>query len=626
MTTSELFLALISTLTISMIGTTVGYGLIRIFKLKVAQSFIAFIAFFLGNLIINILFSIVITKGLTIQALLLPLIALGIWLAPKDQQTLSGSMKAVFAPVLIFNLVWSLFYILALWPLINPVDGFPILYKDTYYYTMISESIWKSGNENILNGINFSPYLTSGTSQYHYYELHQNLLQSKPFGLSSAWSFVLSVPTTMAAQGSLLILSILSIYIPTLDKRIGYLIGFILLFIAGFNIIPFEYDEKNNFTSNIINHVSPKYLILYMGLLLITHLIYSRKYLWSFLVFASLPLFTFFTLPVVLGAGILGAFLLLITKTISLNQAILYVSIIMFTSIGLVLFYHFTSVPEEFQRLKINYYDVLMGLIKEPLLFIKRVIGTHVYYPLDYIPFLSLLVVLLLTKGFTKKSLKKNLPLIFYYFLIFEVAIAATWVLFNFHEQAWQTQYYFLGIGTNTLLCWSFILMVKEPRNVRWLYISIVILVCSVKIFDGIKDHYLFKGQLSKKFSKAIEETIRKENIKTIAFLAYDPIYPTVYPVGNFLLNVEPSMRFECIDESIIHSDNVNHKNTTFHQYCLHKKDGQSILDMQSDFMKTYEIDHIISRANNDSSTILKNTTIVAIDTLNNVVIRKLKH
>jgi hypothetical protein len=208
---------------------------------------------------------------------------------------------------------------------------------------MIAESIYHTGHENVLNGINYSQYINSGTSPYHYFELYQTILQSKIVGINSLWSLICSVPIFMSVQASLLIHAILNATKPRLGISFSYFLGFALLFISGLNVLPIEYTEKNNFTVDMINHVSPKYLMIYMTLLLLIYLIHIKEYKLTLVIASALPIFSYFSLPVILVSGFLGVIVLRLTKSITTREFFYFSLLLISVPVSIFTFYHYTS-------------------------------------------------------------------------------------------------------------------------------------------------------------------------------------------------------------------------------------------------------------------------------------------
>jgi len=619
----DIISAIFSPIIVAILSLILGLWIIKLTRIAIPPIFMCFAGLSIGNLIINIITSIWITNGITVQLLFIPLLFIGILISPKRTTYEPFEFKKNILIILSYSTIWVIFYIISLWELIINTEIIQTLYRDVYYYVMVSESIFSSGNENSLNGINSSEYLKSGTSPYHYYELYQTLIFSKLFNFNSLWSFIFSVPVFMGVQASLLINAIISSIAPYLNKKIIFSLGFLLLFILGFNLVPIDYTEKNNFTLNIINHVSPKYFVVYMLMILMTYLTYHKYFSLLFVFMAIIPIISFLYLPVILGTGILGSFVLYFTKSMSLKKISVYISLIFITCLGILSFYHFTAIPKDFQRFGLNYHEIIISFLNNPFHVIKRIIGAHAYYPFDYLQYILAILILFFSLKRNKEFFKKNLGVFIFFIILFEVAVVITWLLFDFHIEGWQFQYFVVGIGSNVIICWLFIQLVDQSIKYSWIYLSVVLLFISFRIYEASTDHYVIKKTMTSSFTQKVKEIFDTQKVEKIAFIEKDPRYPTIEPIGNFLLNIDSEIQFECISQSIINSDNPIYNKCTFYQYAKKESIVKESFELQIEFLKKYKIEYLLIEKTDSTSQLYKATNEIAFDSINDLSLRK---
>jgi hypothetical protein len=583
-------------------------------------------------MIINIITSIFVTDLITIQVLFIPILFV-LYLNNRNRQTeITEENKTILSSVktiLIFNVLWALIYFLSYIPLMSDTVLETNLYGDNYYYVNISETIWNTGNENILNGINYSEYFDNGTSPYHYFELYQNQIQSKFFNISPLWSFLISVPILLGTLASILIFSFINSLDWKTKKIFPIATAVLLVFVSGMNVLPLEYTEKGNFTMQMINHVSPKYLMLFICLLGTGLLITMKQYRNATIIFLCIPIFSYMMLPVVLFSLLIGNGLLWIFKRINSKEFLLILFYVSMSTLFIVLFYRITSIPIEYQRLGLEYSKVLDSFLNDPITVFKRIIGSHFYYSADYLLYIICLIAFITMNW--QRLLKRtlNLETAVFFVLLLEGAFASTWLLNDFHIQAWQPQYFTSGIGSSVMIILIF-LTCRERKTILFKSFSALILSISLfNLYGTVTTHYTFNhggvNSVSQTFMESFKDLLNEtKSVSAIGFLETDPIYPTVYPVGKELMNAVPELRLECIDLSILSTENTNHLICTFYQFA----EAYPELDKntwQLEFMNKNNMRYFIGRQQLDESSVLfQHSHLILEDPVSGLYIREI--
>ncbi len=626
MISDEVFLAfLASPLLASIVAYILGLAFIHFVKIRVQDPFKPIFALFSGMILFNVLFSLFVTKGLTIQVLFLPLLVYFLIRnrrVPEPPSPLKAELFLDgFKPIIGLCLFWSAFYFLCFYDFIFKEGDIPTLYTDIYYYVMVAENIWNSGYENTLLGINLSKDFSSGNSPYHYFELYQALIQGKVLGLSTLWSFIISVPIFFASSVSFFLVSLTKALLPKLHPGFIYLFGILLLFASGQNFLPFEYLEKGKYTLGLMNHVSPKYLLLYATFLLLMYLAYHRRYVMGVITLAVLPIFNFMMLPISLGVGLVGGTLLVSLKKIAFTTYAELMTVLFLVFLMISGFYAWMGITEDIQAPMIDYGQVFDSILMQFGTITKRIIGAHLYYTLDYLPYILMLLIAIVLLRKHLRSMGRNIQVGIVVLLLFEIGIVATWVLSDHHREAWQIQFFSLSLGSNALIAW-FTITNQLKTLFQKIWAGLVIIFGLYGAHDTITDHYVFYEyrrravHVSQAFMTKCKELFPRHSKAQIAFIKEDPKFPVFRPLGNVLLNINPKINFECIDLSIISSENPNHKQCSFYQY-VKNHDSIDLEQAQLDFMRDRGIRYYLSEQLSDQESLLqKNSTLVVKDPL----------
>ncbi|MEP1781829.1 hypothetical protein [Reichenbachiella sp.] len=381
----------------------------------------------------------------------------------------------------------------------------------------------------------------------------------------------------------------------------------------------------------MMNHVTPKYAGMFIILLLSSYFVYIKKYKHAAIILCSIQVLTFMMTPVVLWGTSIGSLVLRIFKKISARDLLQIVSFALFTTVSTFAFYSLTPIPTEYQGLAVNYSEVFNGLLNNFPSTIKKILGTHFYYLLDYLIFVlpSLIILYFNRKKFNK--LNDIIDPIIFIFILFEGGIVSTWLLYDYHGEGWQPQYYTLCVGSIVLIVWSYLTLSSVNKNHSRYFLLIMIIVCLINLGNTFTNHRITndkrfaKYDVSKLFFNEAKNIFSNKGKVAVGFLETDPISPLVYPMGNILLHINSQINLECIDLSIINSDNGNYKICSFSEYVKKHRYDNDIQKMQLEFIEQNNIEYFIGYGALDKeSALYLNSEEILRDSLSSLYIRKI--
>lgn len=607
MTLLELLTCPIPSFVLSIIFFSVGYFIINALKIQLPNAFSSFIMLLLGAVVMAVFTGVYLTKGVTVLSLTcIPFFYLFYHLY-KEEYLFNPAFKTSsflngLKIILLFNLIWSVIFLGTYSLYLLEADITRVFYPDCYYYAKVGDMISISGQENIFWAINLHPDFGKGTSTFHYFMTYQNVLHSMPFHINSVWTFLVSLPISFGTVSSLLIWGILKSLNPDslLVKNTALLVSIsvLLLFVAGFNILPFDYHEKTNFSLNIINHVSPKYHPIFWCIALTSYAIYQKKYVLAFMPLLFLPIFTFLMFPITLIALGASIFILALFKQINARTTVFLGSASALTILGIMIFYKTSNVPDFADALAVPYGKVFSAALSDPLLIIKRVVASNVYWVLDYlIYFLPFSVFIVLCR----KSLSQfngYWQIFFFIFILLQGAFLTTCMLYGHHEEAWQPLFFTSGIASLVLLIFMFSMALKIENKALHYTISLIIAgVCFINLYKTITAHYAFHkaaDPIGNEFYQNTTKLFEKNPPKQIALLGGTRMIAEVYSKARMLYHIVPSTLLYYIDEQVILGH--DHWNPTFYFYLYSKnKDYTTIDELQLEFMKEHQMNYFIS-------------------------------
>lgn len=613
----------------AIISFFVGFVIMKGLRIQMPEHAAGFFTIFTGFLSINTLTSIVVTGGVSVQIFILFLAVALIWELKRHQYIFcskSDSSVAILPNlklIVLLHFIWGVIFTFAFYFHLSNPEIVRSFYPDNYFYALTSDYILESGQENHYGNINSYPGFKGGTCPYHYFMIYENLIHKNLWGLNTIWSFIISVPILFAALSSLLIISIIKDVQPHFKNQylvIGF--GVLALYFSGFNIMPFSYPEKGNFTLQIVNHVSPKYLPLFICMLLTSWALYKEKYHLFIYPMILMVLFSFMVLPVSLWTIPIGLFLAFLFKKISGKDFLIHLVISMVFFAGLIVFYAMTEVKDEADPLAVSYSAVLKSFFADPIFVIKRIIGTHVYYTMEYvIYFVPLFILLIINRKqfIAKKELILFIPVLIYILIMFEGATTATWLLHE-HAEGFQVMFFTVTIGSTLMLMWMVLFSLQSQIKNFIVLVGIIICIGFWNLKNHIFNNHCYMDtrfethHVSKKFYNECASLFQNDKPHHIAMISKVGIVE-LYSMMRFLYQMNSDIRLYCIEEKEKKDlgQYKQHWNNLFYFYQYIKgKDQSNLAQLQEDFIKEKGIQYlIVDKFSKEDDYWIKNSTLV---------------
>jgi len=621
---------------------SIGYVLIQnrvpnhFFKLK------SFFSFIIGLITLVFITSLFITKGITVHITFLVPIAFFIVKYKKKSLTTNEPFKIYdflkgFKQIFILYLIWSFIYILIVYFNHSQQDLVRYLYWDNYHYARMTDIIWTTGQENYLVNINYNPLFEGGTTPYHYFELYINMILSKIISVNFLWSYMISLPIVLLTLASSLLLSILN-NIKTKSNWKNYIYAVILLFISGIVVIPLKHVHEYYFSTNIVNNITPKFMLIYISFVLSSYLILKKKYQLSLYPLMFLQVASFVMLPIVSFIVFIGGSLLLVFKLIPKKVFFKILIVQITTAASIFMFYKFTQIPKTYNLLEISYESIIDGLFTNYVNIIKYIIATNIYLLLCYLVYLIPLSILIYIQ-FKKRIILKNFNVLLFIFIFIEGGILITSLLNEHHPESFQPNYFSMILGSNILLFWLFVLTLTNKIKNTKLLLYIIIIVCSTNLTNTVVNNYSVnsdklnsKRSLTTEFLNKFSKVINKKDRYTFGFIGFTanelPLQytkPATWPIGNTLLHYNPNINLESIDERVISTNHKNLLNTNYSIFSKNIEDNNQD-NILKQFLLENNIKYFIGIEKDKIGTYLLNNSVeIIIDKHSGLFLRKIK-
>jgi len=497
--------------------------------------------------------------------------------------------------------------------------------------------IWTTGQENFLGNINNNILFEGGTTPYHYFELYVNMLLSKIITVNFLWSYVISVSIVLLTLASSLLLPILNYFKKRADWK-NYFYAVILLFISGIILIPAEYVHEGYYSRNIVNQVTPRYILIYISFVLSSFFIFKKKYQLSLYPLIFVQITSFVMIPVASFVIFIGGSLLLAFKLVQ-KKVFINILLVQFTSvISIFMFYKFTQIPKTYDALEFSYNSVIDGIFNDYVNIIKYIIATNLYtlqYYIAYLIPLSILIFIL-----KKKKVKMtNVTYILFFFILIEGGILITSLLNGHHPEAFQPDYYSIVLGSNVLLLWLFVFTMTTKIKGAKLLSAIIIIVCSFNFSNTVFNNFTvtydklnLKRGLTNDFFIEFSKLINKKERNTIGFVGFlrneralQFNKPVIWPIGNTLLHYNPNINLESIDERITTTNHKSLKNTNYSIYSRSIKED-SPENILKQFLLKNKIKYFIGvEKDKIGSYLLNNSIEIIMDKHSGLFLREIK-
>ncbi|WP_143813374.1 hypothetical protein [Parabacteroides provencensis] len=436
------------------------------------------------------IYSIVITKGLTVNWVLLFLFIIYWFFYKKGyvsirvKKTYTSSWGIYSVIICSINIPFFLFF---MYRIIDFENGLFVPFSyDLDYYAKVSQFLGK-GYENGLLEYNFFKYIAP--SPYHYFELWTNVLLYKFTGLNAVISYMVSLPMFF---NSLIFISLLAI----IEKRkkitfVYILFAFIALLLA--DIIPFLSGITPLIKGSTYRLSYPKMLPIFLFLFTSLVLYIYKKKETAYFTLLSIPILNI--IPLVAVWGTMGVILLFNTYKKRKIDWIYWFPLI--SVLVLYLIYVLQSPPRSTHWAELFHWDLLRLYITQPIL-----------YVIAYIHFV--IVIFILNKIFLRKVLKTYSMI---YFLLCFVTITMSIIMRPFNYDATQFVNGTIPIFVFVVIVSTFLITITFDTMLfkRYLLYFFCIISLAVSIIQYKMDLIPWRPVASDYNAKIVEKIPRQE-------------------------------------------------------------------------------------------------------------------
>ncbi|SEF99067.1 hypothetical protein [Parabacteroides chinchillae] len=289
------FVPIITLLFLYGLGRGIKYVLFNRIEELSAYSIIA--SSILGLTAFVIIYSIIMTKGLTVNWILLGLFLIYCFTCKKcsfnNLKLHTTSSWKVY--LLIVFLINTIFYIYYVYRIIDFDKGaFSPYFCDLDYYAKVSQYLNK-GYENGLLEYNFFKYIAP--QPYHYFELWTNAFLYKIFGLNAVITYMVSMPMLF---NILIFFSLLAVV--EIRKKISWMyLGLVLTAFLMVDVISYlsEFVSLIKGSTYRLNYPKMLPVIMFFQMAVVTYLYGKKKY--SYYLLLAIPI-----LNIILLVGVWG--------------------------------------------------------------------------------------------------------------------------------------------------------------------------------------------------------------------------------------------------------------------------------------------------------------------------------
>ena len=260
----------------------------------------------LGLTLIVVIYSILLTKGLTANWILAVLFLLYLYRCKREKKGTAKSVQyhssSVWKYATVILLINAVFFCYFAYRIIDFEHGMFAPYSfDLDYYAKLSQYL-TLGYENGLLEYNFFKYIAP--QPYHYFELWANAILYKTFGLNAAVSFMITVPMFF---NTLIYIALLAVMESRVKMKFTYLLlAFVGLLLA--SVIPYLTEILPAIKGGTIRLNYPKFSPMFLFVLASVVLFLHGKKQESYYVLLSVPVLN--VIPIVAVWGTVGIFLL----------------------------------------------------------------------------------------------------------------------------------------------------------------------------------------------------------------------------------------------------------------------------------------------------------------------------
>lgn len=614
---------LIALLFITVLSAGLGQSILYFFKIKIEPNYRPLTALILGLLAVVSFYSILITQGKTVHLAFFILGFLAYRLLYQEGYLLANraAIRLFYKEDLKeyrFFLAAAFFWLLYFYSVFQCYtygkEGvLSLVFEDVLYYSAVGEWISDSGQENMLGSSQRLDSSFVGMVPFHYFEIYFGQLLADIFSLNALKSHIYLTNTFSVA--------LISYAISTFAKQLlgkgtsiyFVITGLVAVWYSGIQL-PVPLREAGHYIMPLLELNTMKFGFIFLFFLIGTYmaLIGSLFFVLPFLV---IPIMTYTLFPAFLIAFpmmALGGLVYFYYNKKSSKIIYYYLVGGILISVFLLGIYDLWGMSEEFQRAKIDIALLATQLTKNWRTSIGIIVGTHLYFLVDYIPFVIITGFFWWRWGtsFSIKELSIQLLIIPLLFLSATISWA---VLLFITQESFQIHAIITGFVGNVGIIFTTILTYKKlQKNKKWYLLAQVPILMYLVYFNLYHNSRTYNRERAGVISiEAVEQIIPYISNKNarIATLDSTARRQEVYPYGAWLAyykeritltSISPVLLTNEYDYQSIATDNLAYVlriSTPFYRYVQQLKEEQQFIDIlsaQLSFLKHYQVDFVL--------------------------------
>ncbi len=394
------------------------------------------------------IYAIIISKGITINLFLLGVL---IYLSINNRKEKQQFVKPDLALLLKLSLIF---------PFIIFITGYYVfpdnIENDIRFYSKISHSLGKFGQENAHHFYNSQGKEFSGTYPYHYTELW----------LNSIFATILGVTNVIALKYITYPFLISLVFIGFVSFSKNSVVGFLAAF--AISIFPlfilFNFKDINYYTYSDF-WLRPNFIMYYLGILSLCIFIFEQNYHLVLLTSLIVLTFSITLIPGLLAAIIIFWIIAKRKKVLTWKQFISYNSATAFFLIGMMIFYKLTMTTVKLIPMK-----PVGELLVQDMIIWRAIVGITAILTIE---FLIIPMVIFLLNKFAFKIRSVNEIVIS---VIFSgIGSIIFFQVFNNIDNAYQFPYFSYCFATAFLII--FVIIILNNLNKRAHFISAAVFI-----------------------------------------------------------------------------------------------------------------------------------------------------
>jgi len=595
------------------INVFLGQLLVWGLRLQLPSTFRLAAALLLGTLGSVGLFGLWVTSGKSVQ---LGLFIMGLWAwwfswqegycsqqRPSFWATIPRLRSALFFVGLV--VAWQLYFYFVFQQFTYGAEGFlRLVYEDVRFYALVGEQIAASGVESSLGNIARLDANWTMVVPYHYFELYFGQLIATVWHLNALKTHIFCTNAYSVALISYSCYVFVRHYCPKAGKGL-LLFALLTPFCSGIEL-PLPLTQTGHSMFNLLEVNTFKYSFIFLAFLWACFLAVLGNRLFVFPLLL-LPLFSYTLLPIVLFVGVFGGIVLFFWEwyhgqttqwlrypLVGLGGLLLF----------LLIFYQWLGPSQDYTFVHFDIAIWLERLLADGQTSVNIILGSPVYFWLDYLPYVLLggFFVLL---GKAKISRAPLLGLSFLLFCFFMGGVVTYSLLRVLTHEAFQAHSLGAAFVGNAGIILFTILLYKALRKHKALFVGAQLLLVGYNIFFVLNyNNRTYKPTTKDNVSLACIEELLPHIPPTprIATLDNRKTRQEVYPYGAWityfrqqtvLTSISPTLLTANNDKEPQVIDNVARaarKATPFYQFVEQQPKTLSVVEQQLAFLREYSI------------------------------------